>query len=142
MQQLIDRGAGLQGIDEQQAIDCRAISGPKQPPNVAKRKANSNTMGLALLITQHITTRSSICFCDNNHSPSQISEEFKLRGVYRALVCNGRSSGEGFVSGGNLKHSTLSNKQKQRWRKQRHVHQDSKPVNGKSLAFVPDRTEG
>jgi len=82
-QQLIERDAGLHGIDEQQDIDCRAISGPKQPPNVAKRKANSNTMGLALRITVNHITNSGFRRCDIHHEHTRQQKSRSFAGFMR-----------------------------------------------------------
>ena len=68
MQQLRDWLAGLHGIDAQQSIEWRAIiSGPKQPPKAAKRRAHSNTMDFAFVITMHDTTTCASPRCDANH---------------------------------------------------------------------------
>lgn len=71
MQQLCDGLALLQGIEAQQSIiGCvAAMSGPKQPPRVANRNADSNRMGFAFLISSHDSTNCVVESCDTNHTP-------------------------------------------------------------------------
>jgi len=59
--------AGLQGIDAQQFIERAIISGPKQPPNAAKRRAQSNRMDFAFVIRTHDSTIRALPRCDVCH---------------------------------------------------------------------------
>jgi hypothetical protein len=67
-QQFRDWLAGAQGIEAQQSIECvAAMSGPKQPPKLAKRNADNSRMGFAFLITTDDTTNRVLIRCDTNH---------------------------------------------------------------------------
>ena len=69
MQQFRDWLMGWHGIDSQQFIErIPAINGPKQPPRLAKRSADSNRMGLAIFMTDHHTTTYKKACCDINRT--------------------------------------------------------------------------
>jgi hypothetical protein len=69
VQQASDWLAEWHGIEAQQSIEfIRAINGPKQPPKLAKRTAQINTMGLAFLIRMHDTTTDISARCDTYHN--------------------------------------------------------------------------
>ena len=71
MQQVRVWFAGVHGmgIEEQQSIECAAaISGPKQPPRLANRNADSSRMGFAFLITTDDTTTGVLMRCDLDHN--------------------------------------------------------------------------
>lgn len=67
MQQLRDWLAGLHGIELQQFIERPIISGPKQPPRLAKSRAHSNRMDFAFVIRMHGTTIRVFLRCDVCH---------------------------------------------------------------------------
>ena len=61
---------GWHGIDAQQSMErIPAISGPTQPPRLAKRSAHSNRMGFAIFITGNDTTPRKTTYCEIDQAP-------------------------------------------------------------------------